>query len=155
VRRILKWIAISGVILFAGIQFIRPETTNPPVDPELAADRFLVIDPDVATLLRTACFDCHSNETVWPWYAHVAPASWLVARDVNEGRKHLNLSTWGEYAGPRRVLALEEIAEEVHGGSMPYPPYLLLHPEAKLDSAARARIVGWATRESDRLAGTE
>ena len=83
------------------------------------------------------------------------PSSWLVARDVKEGRRHLNFSTWGRYAEGRRLLALEGIAEEVGEGRMPYPPYLLLHPEARLDSAARAKIVNWAHRESDRLTGAE
>jgi hypothetical protein len=141
--------------MFAGMQLIRPEMTNPPVDPDMAVERFLVIEPEVGTLLRTACYDCHSNQTVWPWYANVAPASWLLSRDVKEGRAHLNFSTWGTYAEGRRVLALEGIAEEVGGGGMPFPPYLVLHPEANLDSVARRKIVDWAHRESDRLAGEE
>jgi len=153
VRKIFRWVLISAGILFIGMQFIRPDMTNPPVEAGMAADRFLTIDPEVGALLRTACYDCHSNETRWPWYSHFAPGSWLVARDVKEGRGNLNFSTWGKYAEGRRLLALEGIAEEVAEGKMPFPPYLLLHPEARLDSAARARIVDWAHRESDRLAG--
>ncbi len=154
-RKIVRWILISAGVLLIGMQLIRPDMTNPPVDADMAADRFLVIEPEVGALLRTACYDCHSNETRWPWYSHVAPASWLVVRDVNEGRKHLNFSSWGEYGEARRVLALEGIAEEVAEGSMPFPPYLLLHPEARLDSTERDRIIGWAHRESDRLGSAE
>jgi hypothetical protein len=121
----------------------------------MAADQFLSIEPEIGELLRTACYDCHSNETRWPWYAHVAPASWLLARDVNEGRKHLNFSAWGKYAEGRRLLALDGIAEEVAESEMPLPPYLLLHPEADMDSSARARLIDWAHREADRSAGPE
>ena len=153
VKKILRWVLISAGVMLLGMQLFRPDMTNPPVDAKLAADRFLVIDPEVGALLRTACYDCHSNETRWPWYAQVAPASWLLARDVKEGRNHLNFSTWGRYAEGRRLLALEDIAEEVAEERMPFPPYLLLHPEAKLDSGARGKIVDWAHRESDRLAG--
>jgi hypothetical protein len=155
VRKIVRWVLISTGVLFVGMQLFRPDMTNPPVDAEMAADRFLAIDPEVGALLRTACYDCHSNETRWPWYSHVAPASWLLARDVKEGRGHLNFSTWGKYAEGRRMLALEGIAEEVGKGGMPFPPYLALHPEARLDSAARGKIVDWAHREGDRLAGAE
>lgn len=154
-RKILRWILISAGVMIVGMQFIRPDMANPPVDPKLAAERFLMIDPDTRAVLQAACFDCHSNETRWPWYSHIAPASWLVARDVHEGRNHLNFSTWGKYGVARRILALEDIAKEVGAGAMPLPPYLLLHPEATLDSSARARIVAWAHRESDRLAGGE
>ena len=154
-RKILRWVLISGGVMFVGMQLFRPEMTNPPVDAEMVADRFLVIDPDVGALLRTACYDCHSHETRWPWYSHIAPASWLLARDVKEGRSRLNFSAWGTYGEGRRMLALEGIAEEVGNGSMPFPPYLALHPEARLDSAARGKIVDWAHRESDRLAGSE
>ena len=154
-RKIVRWVLISAGVMFIGMQLLRPDMTNPPVDAEMAADRLLMIDPEVGALLRTACYDCHSNETRWPWYSHIAPASWLVARDVKEGRSHLNFSAWGKYGEGRRMLALEGIAEEVGNGNMPFPPYLALHPEARLDSAARAKIVAWAQSESDRLAGSE
>ena len=154
-RKYLRWVLISAGVMFVGMQLFRPDMTNPPVDPAMAAEQFLVIDPEVGALLRTACYDCHSNETRWPWYGHIAPASWLLARDIKEGRSNLNFSAWGKYAEGRRVLALEGIAEEVGEGRMPFAPYLLLHPEARLDSAARGKIVGWAQRESDRLAGAE
>ena len=154
-KKIIRWVLISGAVMFIGMQLLRPDMTNPPVDAEMAADRFLLIEPEVGALLRTACYDCHSNETRWPWYAHIAPASWLLANDVKRGRSHLNFSMWGKYAEGRRLLALEGIAEEVGEGSMPLAQYLLLHPEARLDSAARHQIVDWAHRESDRLAGAE
>jgi hypothetical protein len=155
VRKILRWGIIAVAVVGVGIQFVRPERTNPPIDPALDVERFLYVEPEVAALLRTACYDCHSNETKWPWYSNVAPSSWLLARDVNDGRRHLNFSNWGIYPTGRQVNTLESIAEEVLEENMPYPPYLLLHPEARIDSAQRNTIIQWARRESDRLSGDE
>lgn len=147
----LKWAVVATVIVLIGVQFIRPERTNPGAAEALAYDRYLKVDDDIAQMLRRSCFDCHSNQTVWPWYSQVAPASWLLARDVKNGRKHLNFSAWGTYNPTRQLIVLNNIAEEVSSGGMPYPPYLLLHRDAALDSTARKKIADWADREKDRL----
>jgi len=102
-------------------------------------------------MLRTSCFDCHSNESVWPWYSNIAPASWLVARDVAQGRKRLNFSEWANYPQSRQVSLLGNIAEEVKNEEMPYPPYLILHSEARLSRADRDSLIAWANDEQDRL----
>ena len=91
-------------------------------------------------LLRAACYDCHSNETVWPWYAHVAPSSWFVAQHVDIGRRHLNFSTWADYPPSKADHKLEEIVEYVENHEMPLPSYLPLHPEAKLTDDDRRLI---------------
>ena len=130
------------VILLA--QFFRPDRTNPPVEPASTLQAHVPVPQDVDALLRAACFDCHSYETQWPWYAAVAPMSWLVVKDVNEGRRHLNFSIWGEYPGGRADHKLEEVVEMVESGEMPLKIYVPLHPEADLDDAERATIVEWA-----------
>jgi hypothetical protein len=89
-------------------------------------------DPEVRTLAARACFDCHSNETVWPWYSHVAPISWLVQRDVDEGRRVLNFSEWNR-SQPEATESAEALAE----GEMPPRVYLPLHPGAKLSQVER------------------
>lgn len=150
-KKKLKWIGFAVVAVLIMIQFIRPERTNPRADETLAYDRYLKVDEDIAQMLRRSCFDCHSNQTVWPWYSQVAPVSWFLARDVKNGRRHLNFSAWGTYNPTRRLIVLNNIAEEVSSGGMPYPPYLLLHRDAGLDSAARKLIADWADREKDRL----
>ncbi|MEP6666942.1 MAG: heme-binding domain-containing protein, partial [Nocardioidaceae bacterium] len=81
-----------------------------------------------------ACFDCHSNQTVWPWYSNIAPISWLVQRDVDEGRKRMNLSEWTQGQG-------SEAAEKVEAGEMPPFQYLLAHPEARLSDADKAAFI--------------
>jgi len=151
VKKVWRIAGIVAVLALVGIQFIRPEMTNPPVDPALGSLEQLHADPAVERLLRAACFDCHSHETNWPWYSSLAPSSWLVARDVRVGRKRLNFSLWGKYGLDRRLTALNDIMDQVSSGEMPYRPYVLLHSEARLDSSARNKIVAWAQREKERL----
>ena len=83
-------------------------------------------------VLRRACYDCHSHETVWPWYSTVAPISWLVAHDVHEGREELDFSTWDAYAPAKRAKLLRETAKETSEGEMPPWYYVLVHPDARL-----------------------
>ena len=126
------------VILGVAIQLVPIDRTNPPVTGELAAP------PELHGILRRACYDCHSNETVWPWYSRVAPVSWLVASDVYEGREHLNFSTWNEYPGERRTKLRMEISKEVREGEMPPFQYVPAHPEAKLSEGDKGVIHAWA-----------
>ena len=129
--------AVAALLL--AIQLIPVSRENPPVEQRVPAPA-----PVVAVLER-ACYDCHSNETEWPWYSGVAPVSWLVAYDVAEGREHLNFSTWNRYDAGEQRKKREEVWEEVEEGEMPlwiYPP---LHPEAELTSEDRKLLEQWAT----------
>lgn len=150
-KKVWRIAGIVGVLALIGIQFIRPEMTNPPVDPVVGSPEQLHAEPAVEKLLRGACFDCHSHETIWPWYSSIAPSSWLVARDVKAGRKRLNFSLWGKYSSERKLVALNDIIDQVSSGEMPFRPYALLHSEARLDTSARHSIVAWAQREKERL----
>ena len=119
------------VIAFGIIQLIPFELnhTNPPVAQEPNWDT-----PQTRALAQRACFDCHSNETVWPWYSNIAPVSWLVQNDVIEGRQKLNFSNW---SGQR--IELDEISEVILGGYMPPASFASMHPQAKL-TPRRSRI---------------
>ena len=122
-----KWLipGIGVAILSLGIiQLIPVDRSNPSVVEDITAP------PPVKSILKRACYDCHSHETVWPWYSKVAPVSWLVAWDVREGREELNFSTWNQYTGKKRDKKLKEIAEQVDEGEMPPWFYLPAHPEA-------------------------
>ena len=121
-----------AVLLFAVIQVVpygHPRT-NPPVAAEPSWD-----SPETRELARHACFDCHSNETEWPLYSRVAPVSWLVQRDVAEGRAHLNFSEWN-----RPQKEADEAAEAVREGEMPMRIYQLMHAHARLSDADRQRL---------------
>jgi len=129
------------MILFFGlIQFIPVTQTNPAVIKEVDAPLH------IQSILKRACYDCHSHETVWPWYSQVAPASWLVAWDVKEGREELNFSIWNQYRGKKKDKKLKEIAEEVDEGEMPPWFYLPLHPEARLSSEDQQQLREWTTK---------
>ena len=112
-KRWVKWFVAVAVVLGAAIQFVPVARTNPPVTGDIPAP------PEIKTLLRNACYDCHSHETVWPWYSRVAPVSWLVAHDVEEGREHLNFSAWTDYKPLKQSVLLAGAAEEIEEGEMP------------------------------------
>ena len=130
-------VATVCVVLFALAQLFPVSRTNPPVEQEVDAP------PEVRRILERSCYDCHSHATRWPWYSRVAPVSWLVAHDVNEGREHLNFSTWGRYDAEERGENLEEIAEVLEEGEMPPWFYLPLHPDARLADAELATVRAW------------
>jgi len=135
-KRTWIWIALVAVVVAA--QLVPVSRENPPVETELVAEE------PVRGLLRRACYDCHSHETKWPWYAYVAPVSWLVAHDVEEAREHLNFSTWNRYSAEDQLDLLEEMAEEVTEREMPLQIYLSLHSEARITTAERKQIADWA-----------
>lgn len=141
-KKLLYGLAVLGVV-FVIIQFVPVEgRANPPVQSDIGAP------PEVDSILRRSCYDCHSHETKWPWYNRIAPASWLVAHDVKEGREHLNFSKWDSYSSARKAKLIEEMWEEVEEGEMPLWFYVPLHPEAKISEEDRAILEAWATRTS-------
>jgi hypothetical protein len=137
-KRILMGFGLGLLALFVAIQFVPVDRSNPPVEQDLAAA------PEIDAVLRRACYDCHSNETRWPWYSYIAPVSWLVARDVHAGRDELNFSTWNRLSTREQVEAMHESWEEVEEGEMPPWFYLPPHPEARLTPADMAVLRAWA-----------
>lgn len=153
--RILKWTVIVLGAGFLLMQFVRPARTNPVTDESIAYRAHLQVTPEVEAILKRACLDCHSNETVWPWYSNIAPVSWLVVHDVNEAREHMNLSEWGRYDADKRADLLEEMCEEVEKGSMPLKNYVLAHSEAELSAADIRALCEWSDAEHERAEGTQ
>jgi hypothetical protein len=125
-------LAVLMVVGFIAIQFAPygRDHQNPPVTNEVKWN-----DPKTREIAKRACFDCHSNETVWPWYSDIAPVSWLIQYDVDEGRRELNFSNF------RNLRKLSEAAEKVQKGEMPEPKYLILHPEARLSAAEKKLLI--------------
>jgi hypothetical protein len=149
-RAVKLAVAVSVAAVAASAAF-GPDCTNPPVDPA-AALRTGSVPAPVASVLREACFDCHSNETRWPWYASVPPVSLLVAHDVDTGRSHLNFSEWRTYNPYDRADMLDAACKRATSGDMPIWPYRLLHPKARLSAAAITTLCDWTRTEADRLA---
>jgi len=149
-KKKLKWIFVSLVVVFALLQFTNPARTNPPLPPGEDVSATNPPPPQVAALLHAACYDCHSDETKWPWYSHVAPASWLVVSDVNEGRRHMNLSEWPK--DPERAAKkMERMSEEIEDNDMPPGKYTLMHPEARLTTDQRKQLMQWLDATAGQL----
>ena len=144
--RILRYVLIGLGIALVAIQFIPVERSNPPVTALVDAPE------EVLTTLRRSCWDCHSNETEWPWYSYVAPVSFRVSQHVWMGREHVNFTEWDSYDAEELDEAFEEIAEEIEKGGMPLSDYLLVHRKAKLTTADRERLVSWAESARERIA---
>jgi hypothetical protein len=109
------------------------------------------VSTEVRSAIERACRDCHSEATQYPWYSYIAPVSWLINRDVEAGRKHLNLSRWSEYSVVRRERCLSEIANQVQDGGMPLGIYVVMHPSAKLSKLDVVAIFEWTQAERARL----
>ena len=139
----LKKILIGLVVILVAIQFIPVEKTNPPVTQDINPPE------NISMILKTSCYDCHSNETNWPWYAYVAPVSFFVTEDVNEGRKRLNFSEWDKYDDKRRSKKLDGVKELVEKGVMPLSSYTLLHTDAKITPDKVKAIEDWLKSVDD------
>jgi len=133
-KKVLKWGLLAAVL----IQFIPygHTHTNPPVSQEPTWD-----SPATGELIHRACYDCHSNQTVWLWYAHVAPMSWLLQNDVSGGRRHLNFTEWDK---PQRHA--KDVDDEVTKGDMPPWFYLPMHPAARLSAEERQALIDGAVK---------
>jgi hypothetical protein len=132
-KRVILWVVIGIVILTLLIQLIPlpGRNNNPLVVAEPNWD-----SPQTRALVKRACFDCHSNETAWPWYSYIAPVSWLVYNDVMEGRSRLDFSEWN-----RPQLGAGEITEIIQEGEMPPAIYLPMHPSARLTNAEKQQLI--------------
>ncbi len=137
--KVSKKIGLGLVATLAAIQLVTCEHTNAPATADIRAT------PEVKAVLRRACYDCHSNETSWPWYSRVAPISWLVHYDVAEGRAALNFSTWEALPVATQSKLQREIGEEVAEGEMPPGLYTPLHTAAMLSDADKQLIKTWAS----------
>ena len=143
---------LSLGVIFVLAQLIRPARTNPPVDAARTIQSNAALPPEVSRIFDRSCRDCHSNETEWPWYSRVAPASWLLVSHVNSARRHLSLSTWADYSPADQASHLEEMCEEVRDGQMPMSSYVLLHRSAALADGDRQALCAWTERERARIA---
>ena len=140
VKKVFLILAVLAVVA----QFAQPKRTNPPTDESKTLSAHVNISRPVETILNRSCADCHSNRTVWPWYAHVAPFSWIVIDDVNRGRQHVNFSDWEAQTSPKQAsyhLAL--ICKEAQDGAMPPLTYRIAHKRSRLSSDDVKTLCSW------------
>lgn len=134
----MKRALLIFLAIFVIMQFIRPDKTNIAIEKDLE----IKADVEVMEIFKTSCYDCHSNETKWPWYSNISPFSWVVANHVNTGRTALNFSTWENYTQEEKELKLKNIYRTVYA-AMPLPSYLYAHEEANLTKEQRSLVRDW------------
>ena len=138
-----KKILIGVLAVFIILQFFQIDKSNPEYD--ASQDLITIHNPpaEVAGILKSACYDCHSYETAYPWYTNVQPLAWWIKDHIDEGRDEMNFSEWGTYSPRRADHKLEESVELVEGGEMPLESYTLAHGEAKLSEAQKKILTDW------------
>nr|WP_293833302.1 heme-binding domain-containing protein [uncultured Arsenicibacter sp.] len=146
-----KRILIAAGVLLVAIQFIRPARNTGSADGPQDITHAVAVPAPVLTMLKTACYDCHSNQTAYPWYATVQPVGLWLGHHVDEGKEELNFSEFATYAPKRMAHKLEEIAEEVEEGHMPLPAYTLIHTDAKLTEAQVSELTAWAKAQQQQV----
>ncbi len=150
-RKNLYRIILGILALFVVAQIFRPDLSNPHSDPALSIKSYPGVPPEVIAKMEVACFDCHSNDTRWPWYSHITPVNYLIASDINQGRRHVNFSEWNNYSPGRLKSILDNIYDQVYNHEMPLMSYQWMHPQSKLTAAELKMICDWASGEEDRL----
>ncbi|MGH2565457.1 MAG: heme-binding domain-containing protein [Ginsengibacter sp.] len=137
------------------IQFIRPGRNKS--DQVLATDftKIFSVPADVQSVLQNTCYDCHSNNTHYPWYFNIQPVAWIMASHIKNGRKELNFSEFGNYTQRRQASKLKDIADQVKDGEMPLSSYKLMHRNARLSEDQKVLFVNWMKKMSDSLSSGE
>ncbi len=155
IKKLLKYLAIVLVATLVVIQFInRPETHfEEPTQDEMITS--LRVDQEIAVILKTACYDCHSDQPRYPWYASIAPVSWWIDEHMEHGRDELNFSKWATFSKRKRDHKLEELVEEVEEGHMPLPSYTWMHSDARLSEEQIAKLKAWVEAERTKIAQEE
>jgi hypothetical protein len=150
VSRIKKRLFAIGVLLIA-IQFVRPAHNKS--DQVLATDisKMVTIADSVQTVLKNACYDCHSNNTNYPWYSNIQPMGWLMAKHIIQGKEALNFSDFGSYSPRRQLSKLNGIANSIKDDSMPLSSYKMMHKNAQLSTNEKTLFIIWAQQSKDSI----
>jgi hypothetical protein len=136
-------IGVLIIILIVVLQLIQPTQNRSEGLGDADISKVLDLPEGLHNTLVTKCYDCHSNNTRYPWYFHVQPIGWWLAAHVHEGKEHLNFSEWKNYSGEKAAHQLEELEEVTEEGSMPLKAYVILHPESELTEDEKQAILGW------------
>ena len=147
----MKKIGLAVLIVLIGIQFIQPARNENGQALHTDISKTVFIPGNVKSLLKTACNDCHSNNTNYPWYANIQPMGWLLANHIKDGKAELNFSEFGSYSQRRQQSKLKSIASQVKDDEMPLASYAFLHKNARLTKEQKALIIDWALQAKDSL----
>jgi hypothetical protein len=153
--RLAKKILLLSVILFIAIQFIRPDRNQSTQVLSTDISQVVTIPDTVLTVLKNACFDCHSNNTEYPWYSNVQPMGWLMAYHIKQAKGQLNFSEFGSYSQRRQVSKLDGIANSIKDDIMPLKSYKIMHKSAQLSADEKSLLINWAQQSIDRLSANK
>jgi Haem-binding domain len=144
VMRKRKRIFLIGAILLAAIQFVRPHwnKSDMPTPDEIGLK--YTTSAEVQGILKHSCYDCHSNNTIYPWYAHIQPVGWWIQSHVSDGKRHLNFSEFGKYTDKKAKKKFEDIEDAATNGWMPLDSYVWLHQDTKLNADQVKALARWA-----------
>jgi hypothetical protein len=146
-----KKILIGLLGVLALIQFIQPSRNKSSEMLSTDLAKTINIPGNVQSVLKVACYDCHSNNTNYPWYSRIQPLGWLLARHIRKGKAELNFSEFGSYSLRRQISKLNGIANSIKDGTMPLSSYTMTHKDARLSKEDKALLNDWATRTKDSL----
>jgi hypothetical protein len=139
-----KKILLGLLLLFVVIQLFRPEKNKSEVEQVNDISKVYQVPTEVGQLLKISCYDCHSNNTNYPWYANIQPVAWWLNNHITEGKRELNFSEFATYSPKKQAHKLDEVAELVSGGDMPLSSYTVIHGDAKLNNDQKKQLVDWA-----------
>ena len=147
-KRAVKWAGIGLAAVLVVIQFFQPEKNMGPVDP--AEDLLMLTSPPehLAELIKNSCYDCHSNQTVYPWYSKIAPVSWYLRKHIKEGKEDLNASEYGSMEKADKIKLLVDFCEVVETGKMPMVSFTLIHKAARLSPEDKEAMCIWSEEEA-------
>lgn len=145
-RNFVKGFVLVGAAIFTSMQFIPAKRNISSTSSEADISRAVEVPPKVDKLLRNSCYDCHSNNTRYPWYSRIQPAAYFMERHIIDGKKELNFSEFGNYSRRRQRNKLRSIASQVRSEEMPLPSYTWIHWSAKLSDREKKLVEDWATR---------
>lgn len=149
--RLAKKIGIVFLAVFIAIQFIQPARNKSGQVLPADISKLYAMPQHVESIFQKACYDCHSNNTNYPWYVSVQPMGWLMAKHIRDGKAEINFSAFGNYSGRRQISKLKNIANSIKDGTMPLPSYTWLHADAKLTANEKTIITSWITKTKDSL----
>ena len=147
----IKKILLAALIVFVGIQLLRPAPNKGGQVLPTDITKTVNVPDNVLSLFQKACYDCHSDNTRYPWYTNVQPMGWMMARHIKNGKENLNFSEFGSYSKRKQANKLRSIATSISEGSMPLSFYTSMHADAKLSEANKKLITDWVTKTKDSI----
>jgi hypothetical protein len=150
-KKFLKKLFLALLFLFIVIQFFRPQKNISTVISANDITAKYTVPADVQTILKTSCYDCHSNNTAYPWYNNIQPVAWWLKSHIDDGKRGLNFSEFASYRIGKQYRRLDDINKEIKEGGMPLSSYTLIHGNAKLSDEQKLAVANWANALRDSI----